>query len=83
MIWQECLSDLSVFMIKENIYPLKCQVKLQQTTFLLFLLLSFEENKAWCFMWILCQAEDSHEISNIIFSEKQWKSIYKCRLLQL
>ena len=34
-------------------------------------------------MWILFLAEDSREISSLIFSEKQWKSIYKCRLLQL
>ena len=47
-----------------------------------FLLLSFEENKAWCFKWILCLAEDSHETSSLIFSEKQWKNIYECRLLQ-
>ena len=33
-------------------------------------------------MWIVCLAEDSHEISSLIFSEKQWKSIFKCRLLQ-
>ena len=26
-------------------------------------------------MWILCLAEDSHEISSLIFSEKQWKKI--------
>ena len=38
-----------------------------------FLLLSFEENKAWFFMWILCIAEVSLETSSIIFSEKQWK----------
>ena len=24
-------------------------------------------------MWILCLAEDSHEISALIFSKKQWK----------
>ena len=47
-----------------------------------FLLFSFEENKAWCFKWILCLAEDSHETSSLIFSEKQWKNIYECRLLQ-
>ena len=34
-------------------------------------------------MWILCQAEDSHEISSLIFFEIQWKGIYRCRLLQL
>ena len=27
-------------------------------------------------------AEDSHKISSLIFSEKQWKSIYKYCLLQ-
>ena len=43
----------------------------------------FRENKTWFFMWILCQAEDSLETSNLIFSEKQWKCIYECRLLQL
>ena len=47
-----------------------------------FLLLSFEENKAWCFKWILCLAEDSLETSSLIFSEKQWKHIYECCLLQ-
>ena len=49
---------------------------------LIFLLLSFEENKAWFFMWIFCLAEDSLETSSLIFSEKQWKNIYECRLLQ-
>ena len=37
-------------------------------------------------MWILCLAKDSHEISSLIFSEKQWKnkkSSYECRPLQL
>ena len=38
-----------------------------------FLLLSFKENKAWFFRWILCLAENSFEISSLIFSEKQWK----------
>ena len=31
-----------------------------------FLLLSFKENKTWCFMWILCLAEDSLETSSLI-----------------
>ena len=44
-------------------------------------ILSFEENKAWCFKWILCLAENSLETSSLIFSEKQWKNIYECRLL--
>ena len=33
-----------------------------------------------CFF--ICLAEDSYEILSLIFSEKQRKSIYKCRLLQ-
>ena len=48
-----------------------------------FLLLSFRENKACFSMWILCPAEDSLEISSLIFSEKQWKNIFECRLLQV
>ena len=47
-----------------------------------FSLLSFEKNKASFFMWILCLAEDSLETLSLIFSEKQWKNIYECRLLQ-
>ena len=48
------------------------------------LILSFEENKALFFMWILCPAEDSLETSSLIFSEKKnrKKNIYECRLLQ-
>ena len=61
------------------------QAKLKQMTllfFFFFLLLSLEENKALCFMWNLCIAEDSHEITSLIFSETQWKNIQNCRLLQ-
>ena len=46
------------------------------------LVLSFEENKAWFFMWILCLAKDSHELSSHIFSGRQGKNIYECCLLQ-
>ena len=70
MPWNRCL-----------INPQSAKQKLQQTTFN-FSLLSFEENKAWFFMWILCLAEDSLETSSLIFSEKQWKNINVCRLLQ-
>ena len=32
-----------------------------------------EENKTWCFMWIPCQAEDSHENIKSYFEEnKTW-----------
>ena len=30
----------------------------------------FRENKTWYFMWLLCLAEDSYEISSFIFFEK-------------
>ena len=50
-------------------YPLKRQTKIAADDSLLFLVLSFEENKAWFFMWILRLAEDSFETSSLIFSE--------------
>ena len=31
------------------------------------------ENKIWPYMWIVCLADNSHEMSNHIFSEKLWK----------
>ena len=34
-------------------------------------------------MWLLCLAQDSFETISLTFSEKQWKNIYECRLLQL
>ena len=43
--------------------------------YIFFLLLFFEENKASCFMWILCLTENLHELSFRIFSQKQWKKI--------
>ena len=68
--------------VKHNFLTLKALNKNWGRRHFNFLLLSFEENKAWCFKWILCLAEDSHETSSLIFSEKQWKNIYECRLLQ-
>ena len=62
--------------------PLKRQTKIAADNILISLLLSFEENKAWFFVWIRCLAEDSPETSSLIFSEKQWKNIYECLLLQ-
>ena len=32
--------------------------------------LFFSKNKPWYFMWIVCQADGSHEISRLIFSKK-------------
>ena len=37
---------------------------------ILKLVLFFIENKSWLLMWIVCQAEDSHEKSRLIFCEK-------------
>ena len=31
----------------------------------------FRENNAWHFMWIICRADDSHEMSRLPFSEKK------------
>ena len=44
----------------------------------------FIDNKSWYFMWITCQADDSHEMSRLIFNEKKKKKKkkWKCPLLQ-
>ena len=42
---------------------------LEQTT-IYFYFLFFRENNAWHYMWIVCQADDSHVMSSIISSEK-------------
>ena len=70
-------------LLRRNVIDLtlKAPSKIAADDTFTILFLSFEENKAWCFMWILCQAEDSHKISSIILSEKQWKNIQDCRLL--
>ena len=38
-----------------------------------FFYLFFRENKSWHFMWIISQADDSHEMSILVFSEKKKK----------
>ena len=84
LIWTPCiilgqtLQSVKHYAVINPLVPNKnCSRRL-----FIFLLPSFQGNKAWCFMWILCLAEDSHEISSLIFSEKLWKSIYKRHLLQ-
>ena len=52
------------------------QTKIAADDTLSFYSFIFDENKAWCFMWILCLAEDSHEISNLIFSEKKNEKVF-------
>ena len=47
----------------------------------LFLFLIFQRNNAWHYMWIVCQADDSHVMSIIISSEKYEKNmVSECRL---
>ena len=45
---------------------------------LIFLNIIFRENKVWQFMWIICLADDSHEISSLIFSKKNYQIIICC-----
>ena len=52
--------------------PSKICSRWQLFLFLLF----FKENKSWYFMWIVCQADDSHEISRLVFCEKLKKKIF-------
>ena len=46
-------------------------------TFHCFVFFFFIENKSWHYMWIICecQADDSHEMSWLIFSKKKKKKI--------
>ena len=48
--------------------------KLQQAT-LYFFILFLQENKAWYFIWIVCWADDSHEISSPLFSQKKYNTV--------
>ena len=49
---------------------------------IIYLLLIFRENKTLHFLWIVCQADSSHEMVSLIFSEKRKKKKKKCRQLQ-
>ena len=41
---------------------------------MIWLLVLFRVNKTWHFMWLINQADESHEMSGLIFSEKaKWK----------
>ena len=49
--------------------------KTEADTILISFILHFffffsRENKTWLFMWIVCLADDSHEMSRLILSEK-------------
>ena len=99
--WSEIVSDVILspswkpqplkkhLIIPINNWPLKRQIRLQQTTFINILCLFFKENKTWCFKWILCRAEDSHEKNKPYFlrkikvkNKKNKSKKLKCRLLQ-
>ena len=43
---------------------------------ILISILPFERNKSWHFVWIVCPADDSHEMPSLIFSEnyKNWNN---------
>ena len=49
---------------------LKALIPTTKVVFFYILVLLFKENKAWHFMWIVCLADDSHEMPSLIFSEK-------------
>ena len=43
----------------------------------------FGENGSWCFLWVVCLADDSDEILRRVFSLQTYKGLIKCRLLQV
>ena len=59
---------------------LKAPRKILEQKTVCFCFLFFRENNAWHYMWIVCQADDSHVMSSIISSEKCEKHALKCRL---
>ena len=48
--------------LEQQHIPLKKKKKM-------FLFFFYKENNAWYFMWIIYLADDSHETSDLIFSE--------------
>ena len=51
------------------ILTLKAPITTAADNILIFSLF-FGENKSWLFMWIICPADNSHEKSKLVFSEK-------------
>ena len=49
--------------------------------FFFFFFKYFRQNKSWHFMWIVCQADNSHEMSRLVFSEKKKIIIKKIKKL--
>ena len=62
---------------------LKAPSKIAADDILLVFKLFSRENNAWHFKWIVCFADDSLEMSSIIYSENEYIYISKCHLLQL
>ena len=62
-------------------FSLKAQSKIAADNTIIFFNFIFWRNKAWCFIWIFCVAEDSHEILSLIFREniaKMFKTLICC-----
>ena len=77
-----CATSIVVNTYILNMYlqkNLKVTIKTAADDIFIYLLF-FLENKSRHFMWIICQADDSHEISRLIFYEK---IKINCRLLQI
>ena len=68
---------------KKHILTLKAPITTAaDNNFLFSFFLFFRENKSWHFMWIICQADNSHEMSRLVFSEKK-KKFLECPELLL
>ena len=64
----------TVFSLKRSlvcigVLTLKAPRKILEQTTIYFCFLFFRENNAWHYIWIVCQAGDSHVMSSIISSE--------------
>ena len=56
--------------INDTFNPLSAKENSNAEDNLFLFLIFFRENNAWHYMWIVCQADDSHVMSSIIFFEK-------------
>ena len=64
--------------IKVNPYTANHNFSRQQ--FWLFFLFA-GENRSWHFMWIVCQADNSHRISTLVFSENRKNKLIKIKIV--
>ena len=63
-------SLLYMHMIWATAFALKAPSRFVADDILNFFFFFFRENKSWQFMWIVCWADNSHEMSRLVFSEK-------------